>query len=121
MENNKHTDHESSPATDNQSSINQLALRVGTEFFSGILAGLFLGYGIDHFLGTKPWGMVGMILLGFAAGFRNIFKLFSLGQAPTNPVKLNHNGDDPHEDKSQADLPSKKSEKSELDEGKHHG
>ena len=32
-----------------------LALRVGTEFTSGILVGLLMGYAIDRVLGTQPW------------------------------------------------------------------
>ncbi len=121
MEKNTQPNQKLPHETNDSSSGYKLAFRVGTEFFSGILAGLFLGYGIDHFFGTKPWGIVVMILLGFATGFRNIFKLFSLGHPPTNPVKLNHNGCDLHEEKSQEDHLLEKLEKNELDEGNHHG
>ncbi|MBM3468068.1 MAG: hypothetical protein FJX71_01390 [Alphaproteobacteria bacterium] len=51
------------------------AYRLGLEFISGILVGLILGYTIDEVFGTKPWGMVGMVLLGSAAGLLNIFRL----------------------------------------------
>lgn len=68
-------------------SLTQLAWRAGTEFISGILAGVLLGYGIDHFFGTEPWGMVVMIILGAMAGFRNIFKL---AQPPQDTLKSNH-------------------------------
>lgn len=69
-------------------SATSLAFRVGSEFFSGILVGLIFGYAIDYYFETKPWGMVIMILLGFAAGFWNIVKLFSFGQGPTNSLEL---------------------------------
>lgn len=62
---------------------NQLMLSIGMEFFAGICVGLLFGYGIDHFFNTKPWGMIIMILLGAAAGFRNILKI----QNPEESVK----------------------------------
>jgi F0F1-type ATP synthase assembly protein I len=52
-----------------------LALRAGTEFISGIIVGVVFGLGIDHFFSTKPFGLIIMIILGAAAGFRNIFRL----------------------------------------------
>ncbi len=54
-----------------------LAFRVGSEFISGIIVGVVFGLGIDHFFNTKPFGLIVMILLGAAAGFRNIFRLVS--------------------------------------------
>lgn len=56
----------------------QLAWRAGSEFLSGILVGVFFGYLIDRFFATKPWGMIVMILLGAAAGIRNIFRVVNL-------------------------------------------
>ncbi len=55
--------------------ITSLVLRVGTEFVSGIIVGVVFGLGIDHLFDTKPFGLILMILLGAAAGFRNIFRL----------------------------------------------
>ncbi|MBW8309499.1 MAG: AtpZ/AtpI family protein [Candidatus Paracaedibacteraceae bacterium] len=52
-----------------------LALRAGTEFISGIIMGVIFGLAIDHFFPTKPFGLIIMILLGAAAGLRNIFRL----------------------------------------------
>lgn len=56
-----------------------LALRAGSEFVSGIIVGVVFGLAIDHFFNTKPFGLIVMILLGAAAGFRNIFRLVSQG------------------------------------------
>ena len=55
-----------------------LAYRVGIEFISGILVGLILGYALDQGLGTQPWGLVIMVLVGASAGLLNIFRLLGL-------------------------------------------
>lgn len=55
-----------------------LAYRVGIEFISGILVGLILGYALDQGLGTQPWGLVIMVLVGASAGLLNIFRLLEL-------------------------------------------
>ena len=52
-----------------------LGLRVGVELVAGVLFGLALGYGIDWWLGSKPWGMIILILLGAIAGFMNVYRL----------------------------------------------
>jgi ATP synthase protein I len=59
-----------------------VALRIGTEFTSGILVGLLMGYAIDRVLGTQPWGLVIIVLLGAAAGMLNIFRMLSLWGTP---------------------------------------
>lgn len=62
------------------------AWRVGIEFMSGILVGLFLGYAIDQVWGTQPWGLVVMVLFGSAAGLLNIFRMLGLwGGSKTPP------------------------------------
>jgi ATP synthase protein I len=43
-------------------------MRAGSEFLAYVIAGGLLGWAIDHFVGTMPWGMVVMILLGFGMG-----------------------------------------------------
>lgn len=52
----------------------QQAATAGIEFISAVAVGGFLGYLIDQWLGTKPWGMVIMFILGSAAGFVNIYR-----------------------------------------------
>ncbi|WP_163596917.1 AtpZ/AtpI family protein, partial [Klebsiella pneumoniae] len=34
------------------------AMTISTEFVAGVVAGGVLGWIFDHFLGTKPWGLV---------------------------------------------------------------
>lgn len=42
------------------------AWRIIADLFGGVLVGLAIGFGIDHFAGTTPVGIIGGVLLGFA-------------------------------------------------------
>ncbi|WP_350332865.1 AtpZ/AtpI family protein [Coralliovum pocilloporae] len=50
------------------------ALRLSTEFIAGVVAGGALGWGIDQWFETAPWGMIVFLLLGFAAGVLNVMR-----------------------------------------------
>jgi ATP synthase protein I len=50
------------------------AFRLASEFVAGVLVGAALGWGFDRFLGTSPWGLIGFLLLGFAAGVLNVVR-----------------------------------------------
>ena len=50
------------------------AYRLAAEFVAAILVGLGLGWGIDWIFGTSPWGMIILLLLGFAAGVVNVVR-----------------------------------------------
>ena len=50
------------------------AYRLAAEFVAAILVGLGLGWGADQLLGTSPWGMIMLLLLGFAAGVLNVIR-----------------------------------------------
>lgn len=47
-------------------------LRLGSEFIAAILVGAGIGYLLDLWLGTSPWIMLVMLLIGFAAGVLNV-------------------------------------------------
>ena len=49
-------------------------LRLASEFVAAILVGAGLGWIIDSFLPTRPWGTVILLLLGFAAGVLNVVR-----------------------------------------------
>ena len=49
-------------------------LRLGSEFVAAIIVGAGLGYFVDMFLPTRPWGLVVLMLLGFAAGVLNVVR-----------------------------------------------
>jgi len=52
----------------------RLAFRIVGEFVSGVLVGAGLGWLLDHWLGTSPWGMIVLLLLGFVAGVLNVLR-----------------------------------------------
>ena len=58
---------------------------VGIEFVGTVLVSGFIGWAIDNWmgLGTRPWGMIVMLVLGFAAGVRGAMK--ASAQFDTDP------------------------------------
>jgi ATP synthase protein I len=59
-------------------------LRLSAEFVAGILVGAALGWLLDRWLGTSPWGMFVLLMLGFAAGVLNMMR--SAGVVPPNTL-----------------------------------
>jgi ATP synthase protein I len=57
------------------------AFRMSTEFVAGIIAGGGLGWVLDRWLGTSPWGLIVFLMLGFAAGTFNVVRAAGAGQA----------------------------------------
>lgn len=51
--------------------------RVLAELLGGIVGGLLIGWVIDRFAGTSPWGLLVMLFLGIVVAFRNIFRISS--------------------------------------------
>jgi ATP synthase protein I len=50
------------------------AMKISSEFLSAIIVGAVLGFLIDRFAGTTPWGLVILLLLGFCAGVLNVLR-----------------------------------------------
>ena len=50
------------------------AIRLGAEFIAAILVGSGIGFLLDLWLGTRPWLMLVMLLVGFAAGILNVVR-----------------------------------------------
>lgn len=46
--------------------------RLSTELVGGVVVGGMLGWLLDRWLGTTPWGLVVLVMLGFAAGVLNV-------------------------------------------------
>lgn len=54
-----------------------LAYSIGLVFFISIVFMMLLGWGADLILGSKPWGLVGGVILGAVIGFIQIFRITS--------------------------------------------
>jgi ATP synthase protein I len=50
------------------------AFRLSAEFVAGVIAGGGLGWLFDRGLGTRPWGMIVFLMLGFCAGIYNVMR-----------------------------------------------
>ncbi len=51
--------------------------RLSTELVAGVLVGAGIGWGLDRWLGTKPWLLIVFFLLGTAAGMQNVIRVAS--------------------------------------------
>lgn len=59
-----------------------LAVRVSSDFIAAIFVGGALGWFLDSFAGTSPFGLVILLLLGFAAGVLNVMRTLGLVNMP---------------------------------------
>jgi ATP synthase protein I len=59
-----------------------MAMKISSEFISAIIVGALLGYLFDHFVGTGPWGMIVMLLIGFCAGVLNVMRVVGYVASP---------------------------------------
>ena len=60
----------------------RVGMQAGTELVTSFIAGGLLGYGLDQWLGTSPWFLISLMLLGMVIGFYNIYRLMNnLGSA----------------------------------------
>ena len=50
------------------------AFRLSSLFVSAVLVGAALGWVLDWAAGTSPWGLIGLLLLGFCAGVLNVVR-----------------------------------------------
>lgn len=51
-----------------------VGFRIGIELVASLVVGLALGWVFDHFLGTRPWGLIAFFFIGAAAGMMNAFR-----------------------------------------------
>src|SRR5579864_3762822 len=64
--------------------------RLSTELVAGVLAGAVLGWALDHWVGTSPWGLIVLVLLGFAAGVLNVMRAAGLSSGNTPDTSRDH-------------------------------
>lgn len=48
--------------------------QLSSELVGGVVVGAGIGWGLDHWLGMSPWGLIVFVLLGFAAGVLNLMR-----------------------------------------------
>lgn len=49
--------------------------RVLSAIVGAPLGGLFVGFALDQFLGTRPWAMLAMMFFGIVAGFVQVWRI----------------------------------------------
>ncbi len=52
-----------------------IGVRVGVELVSALAVAVAIGWGLDRWLGTKPWLLGLFVVLGGAAGIANVWRL----------------------------------------------
>lgn len=52
-----------------------VAIRLATEIPIATGLGAIMGYGVDYFFGTKPWGIALGVVFGGAAGALNVYRV----------------------------------------------
>lgn len=60
----------------------QVAVKLSSEFIAAIFVGGLLGYLLDTYAGTSPWGMIVLLLLGFCAGVLNVLRSVGMLASP---------------------------------------
>ncbi|MGG7516441.1 AtpZ/AtpI family protein [Allorhizobium undicola] len=58
------------------------AMKLSSEFLSAVIVGALLGYLLDRFAGTSPWGLIILLLLGFCAGVLNVLRAVGKVSSP---------------------------------------
>lgn len=54
-----------------------LGMRLSSEFVAAIVIGGLIGYGLDQWLGTKPWLFLLFFMLGLAAAILTVTRAFN--------------------------------------------
>lgn len=69
-----------------------LGIRLVTDLVAGVLVGGAIGWFVDGWLGTSPWGLIVLLLLGVAAGVFNALR--SAGLVRESPTRQSRSGGD---------------------------
>ncbi len=51
-------------------------MRMAAELVAAVIVGGLIGYGLDYWLGSKPWLFLLFFVLGFAAGVLNVLRSY---------------------------------------------
>lgn len=53
------------------------ASRIGFDFMGAVIGSAILGVVLDRAFGTKPWGVVVLVIVGFIVGIMNVWRALS--------------------------------------------
>ena len=71
---NRPSENDSGPRQTADLSAFARGFRLSTELVGGVIVGTGIGWLLDRWLGTSPWGLIVFFLLGFAAGVLNVMR-----------------------------------------------
>jgi ATP synthase protein I len=74
LDRNRPSDSQSGERPTSDPSAIARGFRLSIELVAGVLVGAGLGWLLDWWLGISPWGMIVLLLLGFAAGVLNVMR-----------------------------------------------
>ena len=63
------------PEIDENKSSWAVGVNYASAFVGSVVVAGGVGYSIDHFANTKPWGLMAGIIIGFIAGTRSIVQM----------------------------------------------
>ena len=90
----RHESEARQPRENPHARASHLVMRLLTDLGAGLIAGVLLGWGLDRWLGSRPWGIIGGSLLGLAAGVRNVLRTADSVSRPPSSNARNENTDD---------------------------
>jgi ATP synthase protein I len=70
------------------------AMKLSSEFISAVVVGGGLGWFVDQWFGTKPFGLIVFLLIGFAAGVLNVMRAAGRIAEPGQRYKRESSDDD---------------------------
>jgi ATP synthase protein I len=82
------------PAVSDRSTLQQglgLGFRIGIELVVAVVVATGVGWAIDNWLGTRPWGIIVLFFLGVAAGMLNVYRAVT---GVNTPAGLRRPGED---------------------------
>jgi ATP synthase protein I len=69
-----------------------LGFRIGMEFLVAIVVATGLGWAIDSWLGTRPWGIIVLFFLGVGAGMVSVYRAVAGIRMPVGSRPLDKSG-----------------------------
>jgi ATP synthase protein I len=69
-----------------------LGLRIGVEFVVAVIVATGLGWAIDRWLGTRPWGTIILFFLGVGAGMLSVYRAVAGIRTPVGSRPLDKVG-----------------------------